>query len=136
MPDQNENAPKIIVDDDWKEEARREKEVADRQAQEAAPAEQWPEPSLAEIVQMLLLQATVGLGGMRDPQTGQAIPPDLQMARHYIDVLELLENKTRNNLDQNEQAMFSRLLYDLRMAFVQVAGVRPPQPGGPRPEAK
>jgi len=118
----NNEKPKIIVDSDWKEEARREKEELDRQTREAGGAGEVPEPSMAELIQMVVLQASIGLGGMQDPQTGQRIPPNLGLAKHYIDLLELLEAKTKGNLDENEQAMLSTTLHELRLAFVQVAG--------------
>ena len=130
MPDKNDEPPKIIVDDDWKEEARREKEEADRQTRDAAEAEQLPEASFPEVLQMVVLQASVALGGVQDPQTGQRVPPNLPMAKHYIDLLEILEVKTRGNLDDDEKTVIERTLHDLRMVFVQVAGVAAP-PSGP-----
>jgi hypothetical protein len=130
MPDKNDKPRKIIVDDDWKEQARREKEEADRRTRDIPAAERLPEPSFSEILQMIVLQASVTLGGVQDPQTGQRIPPNLPLAKHYIDLLEILEDKTRGNLDDNEKTVIERTLHDLRMAFVQVAGVGA-QPSGP-----
>lgn len=125
MADQNDQQPKIFVDDDWKETARREKEEADRQSREQATEGQGglPAPQLAEIVEMLILQASVGLGAMQDPQTGQPIPPQLPVAKHFIELLELLQAKTAGNLTPEEQQMIDQTLQQLRMAFVQVAGV-------------
>ena len=118
MPDET---PKIIVDDDWKEEARREKEEVDRETREMPFGGRLPEPSLAELVQLIVMQAAVGLGGVQDPQTGQPIPPHLPIAKHYIDLLELLQAKTSNNLDAHEKALLDGTLHELRMAFVQVS---------------
>ncbi len=123
MPENNKDEPKIIIDNDWKEEARREKEEADRQARQARETGPLPEPSFVEIIQMIVLQASIGLGGVQDPQTKQQIPPNLPVAKHYIDLLGLLEAKTRSNLDDDEKTVIQRVLEDLRMAFVQVAGV-------------
>ncbi len=137
MAEDNKETPKIIIDDDWKEQARREKEAADqeaRKAEEAGEEGPLPGPHIAEIIQMITMQATIGLGGFRD-QSGQAIPPNLEYAKHYIDLLELLLKKTRNNVDEQEQRMLSGTLQELRMAFVEVyhalsqqASAAPPPP--------
>lgn len=111
--------PRIIIDDDWKEQARREKEEAERQTREEAPRD-IPEPSILELVQMLVMQVSIGLGGMQDPSTGQMIPPSLPLAKHYIDLVEVLEKKTANNLDENEKKVIEGTLHELRVAFVQV----------------
>lgn len=121
MADTPDDAPKIFVDSDWKEQARKEKEELDRQSREAAPPGDIPEPSLGEIVQMIVIQASIGFGGFQDPRSGQMIPPNLPLARHYIGLLELLHEKTKNNLDENEQDIVEGTLHELRMAFVQMA---------------
>ena len=82
MADNSEGEPKIIVDSDWKEEARREKEEADRQSREAPEAGQLPPASFPEILQMIIMQASIGLGGFQDPQTGQHVPANLPVAKH------------------------------------------------------
>jgi hypothetical protein len=125
MPD---DTPKIIVDDDWKEQARKEKEEVDRQTREEEDLGPIPEASFAELVQMIALQATMGLGGLRD-QSGQPLPPNLPYAKHYIDLLELLQAKTNNNLDAQEQAFLNGMLHELRMVFVELsqAAVQPPE---------
>lgn len=127
MPDQNEDGPHIIVDSDWKAQAQREKEELDRQTREEPAQRGLPGPSLAEIVQMIVIQASLGLGGFQDPNTGQVMPPNMAVAKHYIDLLELFLNKTANNLDANEKGLIEGTLHELRMAFVQVAGLG----GGP-----
>ncbi|MDM8008880.1 MAG: DUF1844 domain-containing protein [Phycisphaerae bacterium] len=135
MAEDNEQAPKIFIDDDWKEQARREKEEADRevrQAEEAGETGPLPGPHIAEIIQMVTMQATIGLGGFRD-QNGQAIPPNLEYAKHYIDLLELLQNKTRNNLDDQEQRMLTGTLQELRLAFVEIYQAMSRQAAPPPP---
>jgi len=136
MPEPEQEKPRIIVDDDWKEQARREKEEADRITREQAKGpRELPAPSLAEIIQMIAIQVTIGLGGYQDPQTGQALPPDLPLAKHYIDLLELLQAKTAGQADEQEKKILEAALSDLRMLFVQVAnhmsaaaaGQKPPQ---------
>lgn len=132
MTDQNDQEPRIIVDDDWKAQAQREKEELDRQAQEDHGEQLPPEPSILEIVQILVMQATVALGLVQDPQTGQPIPPHLPLAKHYIDLIELLEQKTQGNLDASEKSQIDSVLHQLRMVFVELSGAGP---AGQRPAA-
>lgn len=61
--------------------------------------------------------ALIAIGAMPAPD-GEARPVDLETARHLIDVLAMLEQKTRGNLDEAEQKLLASLLYDLRVAYV------------------
>jgi hypothetical protein len=61
--------------------------------------------------------ALIALGKMPDPD-GESREIDLETARHLIDVLGMLEIKTRGNLDEPEQKLLASLIYDLRVAFV------------------
>lgn len=121
MPDPNNEQPKIIVDDDWKAQAQREKEEADRQTREQEEGGALPAAHLAEIVQMVALQASVGLGLVTDPRSGQPIPADLAVAKHFIDLLALFHQKTGDNLDETEKKIVEGTLYELQMAFVHIA---------------
>lgn len=68
---------------------------------------------------VLSLASTVliALGKMPAPD-GESHPLDLETARHLIDVLGMLEHKTKGNLDEAETKLLASLLYDLRMAYV------------------
>ena len=57
-----DNEPRIIVDDDWKLEAQREKERLEQEAQQAEPQGEMQAPSVLELVQMIAMQASIGLG--------------------------------------------------------------------------
>lgn len=61
--------------------------------------------------------ALIALGKMPGPD-GETHPLDLETARHLIDVLGMLEQKTRGNLDEAEQKLLASLTYDLRVAYV------------------
>lgn len=61
--------------------------------------------------------ALIALGKMPGPE-GESHPFDLETARHLIDVLGMLEHKTKGNLDEAEQKLLASLIYDLRVAFV------------------
>ena len=122
MSDQTDDSGKIYVDDDWKAEAKKEKEKL--AVQESKAQGPLPDPSFTEIVNMIAMQAVVGLGGMRLPD-GRTMPPDLNIAKHHIDMLEVLENKAKGNMTEDEEKLLATTLYELRLQYVQ-AGTPPP----------
>jgi hypothetical protein len=61
--------------------------------------------------------ALIALGRMPAPD-GRPHPLDLETSRHLIDVLAMLETKTKGNLDEAETKLLASLIYDLRVAFV------------------
>lgn len=61
--------------------------------------------------------ALIALGKMPAPD-GQPHPLDLETARHLVDVLGMLEQKTKGNLDEAESKLLASLIYDLRVAYV------------------
>lgn len=65
----------------------------------------------------LASSALIALGKMPAPD-GVEQPLDLETARHLIDVLAMLETKTKGNLDEAEQKLLGSLIYDLRVAYV------------------
>jgi len=121
---------KLQIDDDWKSEAAAEKERL-AQATEADQHSAAPtQVNFAAIVQWLAMQTMVGLGGMKGPD-GQDIPPNLEIAKHYIDMLEVLDTKTAGNLDDDEKRLLDTSLHQLRMAYVEVIRSQTPNPPGP-----
>jgi hypothetical protein len=65
----------------------------------------------------LASSAMCALGAMPAPG-GETMELDLESAHHLIDVLGMLEVKTKGNLDESEQKLLQSLLYDLRVAYV------------------
>jgi hypothetical protein len=65
----------------------------------------------------LASSALIALGRMPAPD-GQPHPVELDTARHLIDVLAMLEEKTKGNLDEAEAKLLASLVYDLRVAYV------------------
>jgi hypothetical protein len=61
--------------------------------------------------------ALIALGKMPAPDDQQH-PKDLELAKHLIDVLGMLEQKTKGNLEEAEHKLLQSLIYDLRVAFV------------------
>jgi len=126
--------PKLHIDSDWKTEAQQEKErlAEQEEGQPKGAAGALGKPSFRHLLDMIVMQAMVGLGGMRAP-TGEVIPPDLEAGRYYIDLLGVLEEKTKGNLTPEEQRVLTAVLHDLRTAYVQLvtaaaSGNVPPDP--------
>jgi len=121
--------PKIIVDSDWKQEAAQEKRRLEEQTKRAPQPGPLPPPNFFEIVNLLVMQASVGLGGFKTPN-GETMPPDLVMAKYFIDLVEVLQDKTKGNLTAEEKRAMDAVLYELRLRYVHAAT---PSPGGAPP---
>ncbi|BBO85503.1 DUF1844 domain-containing protein [Desulfosarcina ovata] len=80
-----------------------------------------PTINFATFIFSLNSSALVQLGMMEDPMTGQKTK-NLPMAKQTIDVISMLEEKTRGNLDGDEAAMIKNILYDLRILYVKEKG--------------
>lgn len=117
----SDDEKKLIIDDDWKVQARQEKERLEREVEEKQQAGKFAEPDFPELLNLIVMQAMVGLGMVGGPG-GKPYPPDLGLAKHFIDLLQVLEDKTKNNLTPDEQKMMDQTLYQLRMIYVQVSG--------------
>jgi hypothetical protein len=74
--------------------------------------------SFTAFVMSLATTAAVHFGDLPDPSGGQA-SADLQSARQMIDILAMLQEKTRGNLSDDESRLVEDLLYDLRMRFLE-----------------
>ncbi len=130
MMDTPESAEPIRkkVDEDWKAQVERERRTSGANprpapsAQREASASQrggQPPPSMdfSTFVSSLAMQALVALGELPTPGTHQA-RLDLEQARYLIDLLGVLEAKTRGNLTPEESSLLENQLYDLRMKYV------------------
>ena len=79
--------------------------------------EQIPEASFSTLVTMLATQAMAALGQIPDPVSKQPVV-NVPLAKHFIDSLAVLEEKTKGNLTEMEAQMLESMLYELRMIFV------------------
>jgi len=77
-----------------------------------------PEVSFPTFILSLNASALMHLGAIEDPETGRP-SKNLPMAKQTIDILSMLEEKTRGNLTNEEENMLKNILYDLRIAFVR-----------------
>jgi hypothetical protein len=79
-----------------------------------------PEVTFTAFIMSLNTSALFHLGVMGDPVTGEK-KQDLVLVKHTIDTLKLLEEKTRGNLNGEEQDILKHVLYDLKMRYVALA---------------
>jgi hypothetical protein len=77
-----------------------------------------PEPSLKTFVSGLAGQVLINLGLFENPLTGKR-EADLEQAKYSIDLLQILQDKMRGNLTDEEAKLISAILYDLRMRYVE-----------------
>jgi len=138
MAEDGQDTPKIIIDDDWKAQAQAEKEKLARDAKDkaaaapAAPADQGdatggepgqrqvPAASFPILVNSLLTQIFFALGAIADPQDGKRYV-DLELAKHHIDMLAVIDEKTKGNLSEDETKLLDQAIYEARMQYVQTA---------------
>jgi hypothetical protein len=80
------------------------------------------------LVLSLGSSALINLGEAPDPVTGKTQDPDFALAQQSIDLLALLQEKTRGNLTEDEHRFLDTMLYDLRMRYVAASGQRRTQP--------
>ena len=124
---------KIIIDEDWKSQVEAEKAAAqsvpdepqtgDTVASDAADTggdandPQMPPASLEMLLTQLATEAMMSLGQMPHPVTGETEVRKNQ-AKYLIDTIEILQEKTKGNVEPTESQAIETLLHQLRMAFV------------------
>jgi len=82
---------------------------------------QLPAINFATFIFSLNSSALVQLGIMDDPGSGKKVK-NLPLAKQTIDIIGMLDEKTRGNLDQDEKNMLKHILYDLRILYVKEKG--------------
>jgi hypothetical protein len=78
------------------------------------------EITLSTFVMSLSTQALMCLGEIPNPLTDKT-EMDLDAVREFIDIISMLQEKTRGNVDPAEARLFEKVLYDLRIRFVEKA---------------
>ena len=118
---------KIIVDEDWKAQAQKEKETLKEQEKvehekKEEPRPPMPEANFSGLVSMLATQAFYALGLIRpEGDEEKQVEPDWQIAKFNIDMLGMLEEKCKGNLTDEEASLLKSTLDQLRMLFVQLS---------------
>lgn len=128
MPDQPQPQAekRIIVDEDWKSQVQAEKEELKRKGEAKASGLEaedqptaFPPASLSVLLTSLGMQAMMALG-LITPTGSPASKPRLGEAKHLIDTLAVLEEKTAGNRTPEESALLENLLHELRLSYVML----------------
>lgn len=110
---------KIIIDEDWKSQVEAEKEAFAKEAvdEPAAGGQAMPPASFEMLVTTFATEAMVALGQLPNPFTNEH-GLSFDHAKYTIDMLQVLQDKTKGNLSTEEAALLENLLHQLRMAYV------------------
>jgi len=95
-------------------------ECPEGQIKDAAGRCVMPEVTFASLILSLNTSALYHMGELPHPETGQRLV-DRELAKHTIDTLILLADKTKSNLSHDESELLTRILYELKMRFVKLA---------------
>lgn len=90
----------------------------DADAETGTQSPPLPKMTFATFIISLNHSALVHLGVVEDPSTGTKTK-NLELAKQTIDIIAMLEDKTRGNLTEEESKMIKSLLYDLRLVYVK-----------------
>ena len=82
------------------------------------PPMKAPPASFEFLAQTLFTQALMAFGKIPNPITKESLK-NLDTARHFIDMLEMLDKKTAGNLEKDEQRLLEEILHQLRMTYMQ-----------------
>jgi hypothetical protein len=111
---------KIIVDEDWKTSVQKEKEKDTVKQPTQETKQQIPEASFNLFISSLATQILINLGEMTSPFNKKK-EQDLDQAKFTLDTLQIIKDKTKGNLTDDETKYLDTLLYDLRMRYVEKA---------------
>ena len=107
------------VDESRKARVKQEPQTEETNAGEAdGTRPPLPEPSLKTFLSGIAGQVLINLGLFENPTTGQRVR-DLEQAKYSIDLIAILQDKTRGNLTDEEDKLFKTIVYDLRMRYVE-----------------
>lgn len=109
-----------VGEDEGKPKASQGKEKASAESAKRSSAP-LPEVNFTSLVFSLSSSALFHLGEMPDPESGASVK-DLPLAKHAIDTVAMLKDKTRGNLTEEEQKFTDTVLTDLRWRYVKAAG--------------
>lgn len=104
-----------------KEEVKEEKKPQEKREERKEEAEKpppLPEATFSTFIYSLSTSALIHLGEIPEPTT-QKMAKNIPLAKQTIDILGILQEKTKNNLTQEEEHLLNNILYDLRMRYVK-----------------
>lgn len=107
-----------------KDDASNEKEAEEKESKstvstsEQTKESQLPEMNFPTFIMSMNASALVHLGVIEDPATGKK-ESNMLLAKQTIDILTMIEEKTRGNLTEDEEKMLQSILYDLKIIYVK-----------------
>lgn len=136
----SDDAGKLHIDSDWKAQAQAERQRLAEEAEKkkaAAAASgsgadgassgggmgQLPPATFDTLLQVTAQEALFALGAVADPRTGRTMM-NLDVARFQIDMLAMLEEKTKGNLSEEESKTMATTLYELRQMYIAQANAQ------------
>ena len=114
------------VDESWKDKVETEKEtvvketVVNEDSSSAAQMEEFPEPTFSIFISSLAMQALIALGEIENPITNKK-ETEKEQAKYLIDTISMIQEKTKNNLTEEEAKVVDQVLYELRMKYVSIS---------------
>jgi hypothetical protein len=102
--------------------------MSDMDREEADEAQDPTAVTFVGFVLSLAHTAAFHFGDVPDPVSGQPGPVNLAAAQQIIDILSLLETKTRGNLSAEERQLMEQLIYELRLRYVEASKSAAPEP--------
>jgi len=111
---------KPTIDEDWKSQVHADKDQAASPPRDKDKPHRrtFPPANISFLFSTVATQAFVSLGLLPNPVTEKA-EPDLEQAKHFIDMLGVLEEKTQGNLSADEKKHLDALLFELRLQYVE-----------------
>lgn len=110
-------ASTVSSDEAWKEHVKAENASQENKAA-VDPSQKVPPASFQSLVDMFTTQALVALGLIAHPGSGKP-EKQLPLARHFIDLLGVIEAKTAGNLSPDETSLLDGTLHYLRMSYIE-----------------
>ena len=111
-PEEQAEGPEAAIQEEAEDKAKAEEKITEEMP--------LPEINFSTFIFSLNTSALLHLGEVPDPATGKE-QEDLPMAKQTIDLIAMLEEKTRGNLTPDEENLVKHILYDLRLRYVQKA---------------
>jgi len=118
MNESSEEKTEPIAEENASEATEEQQRRARAEESQDIDASQIPPANFPLMVSMFTTQAMGALGLMPNPITGK-VDSQPTLAKHYIEMLGVLEEKTKGNLDPNEEKLLQTSLHELRIMFVQ-----------------
>lgn len=111
----------VLKDNDSKSDSSKGDATESGQTPSQDTGAQLPEITFSTFIMSLNASALVNLGIIADP-ISKKVTKNLPVGKQTIDMLRMLEEKTRGNLTQEEENMLHGILYDLKIAYVKQKG--------------